>query len=78
MESLVENDDETRGSGYRRTALVGGDASRVKKLNKKEEVLEEEMKFQIMLPELRSILRVRGSVMEGQRLMVSNLLYWRA
>eukprot|EP01084_Bolivina_argentea_P281699 482023_1 len=74
VESLVENNDETRGSGYRRTALVGGDASRVKKLNKKEEVLEEEMKFQIMLPELRSILRVRGSFTEGQRLMAWQVL----
>ncbi len=74
---MVESNDETGGSGYRRTALVGGDASRVKKFYEKEEVLEEGMKFQIMLPELRSILHVRGSFTDDQRLMVSNLLYWR-
>ncbi len=57
--------------------MVGRDTSRVKKFNKKE-VLGEETKFQVMLPELHTVLRVRGSFTDDQRLMVSNLLYQKA
>ncbi len=77
---MVENEDWTGGLEEKRqhTAMVVGEgaSSKVKKKFRKKEVIQEE--FQVMPPELRSILRARGSFTDDQRLVVSNLVYWRA